>query len=193
MLKLLARMILGAKGWKTANNPPEQIKRCVLLASPHTSNWDYLYAISFGFVLGIRFRVAIKHFWTLFPFSLVVKPLGGIGIKRGKERDKSVSQIDLMADLFKEHKELTLVIAPEGTRKRRDVWKTGYYHMANMAMVPILPVYLDYDKRKLTFGQIVDSSKPKEDAIADVMSFYAGMEGKPFKPQNFTLDKRFLK
>jgi 1-acyl-sn-glycerol-3-phosphate acyltransferase len=193
MLKLLAKLILKIAGWR-AESPPlsGEADRCVILAVPHTSNWDYLYALSFGFVLDLDFKVAIKHFWTVFPFGLIIKPLGGIGIKRGKERDKSMSQMEMMTELFKTNEKLALVIAPEGTRKLRKKWKSGFYHVAHNAGVPLLPVYMDYTQKRVIFGPLIDSSGSKDEVMKNIMSYYASIDGGPLHPEQHSLDESYL-
>ena len=193
MLKLLAKLILKIKGWTPVNPPLNgEADRCVILAAPHTSNWDYVYALSFGLALDLDFKVAIKHFWTVFPFGLIIKPLGGIGIKRGAERDKSVSQIDMMTDLFKERKKLALVIAPEGTRKLRKKWKFGFYHVAHNAGVPLMPVYMDYTRKNVIFSPLIDSDGSKDEVMQKVTGFYASIDGAPLNPEQFSLDQNYV-
>lgn len=193
MLKFLAKFILKIRGWTPVNPPLNgEADRCVILAAPHTSNWDYVYALSFGLALDLDFKVAIKHFWTVFPFGLIIKPLGGIGIRRGKERDKSVSQIDMMTDLFDKYKKLALVIAPEGTRKLRKKWKSGYYFVAHNANVPLLPVYMDYSKRNVIFGPLIDSSGTKEEVMQEITDYYSSIDGSPMNPNQFSLDEDYL-
>lgn len=177
------------KGWKRANDPPEEIRRCVLLAAPHTSNWDFVYTLAFGFDLGIKFKVAIKHFWTRFPLGLLIKPLGGIGIRRDKERIENQSQAELMAELFERYDDLTLTIAPEGTRRLRTKWKKGYYYVALKAKVPIVPVFLDYGNRKLIFSDPIFPTDDKMFTLRRVKQFYEELEGTAFDPSNFSTDQ----
>jgi len=172
--------------------PDPAIKRSVVLAAPHTSNWDYLYAMCFGFALHLDFKVAIKYFWTKFPFGLIIKPLGGVGIRRGKERDKKVSQVDMMTDLFKKYDDLSLIIAPEGTRKLRPRWKAGYYHVAHNAQVPLLPVFMDYSQKRVIFGAPIDSSGTEDEVMRDVITFYGSIDGKAYKPEWHVLDERYI-
>ncbi|MDG2448048.1 MAG: 1-acyl-sn-glycerol-3-phosphate acyltransferase [Saprospiraceae bacterium] len=194
MLKLIAKLILKIAGWKAETPPLEgEADRCVILAVPHTSNWDYLYALSFGFALDLDFKVAIKHFWTVFPFGLIIKPLGGLGIKRGKERNKAMSQMDMMADLFKTNEKLALVIAPEGTRKLRKKWKSGFYHVAHNAEVPLLPVYMDYLQKRVIFGPLIDSSGTRDEVMQKVTDYYSSIDGAPLKPKQHTLDENYVK
>ena len=192
MIKLLARIILKIAGWSAINEPDPAIRRSVVLAVPHTSNWDYLYAMCFGKSLNLDFKVAIKHYWTRFPFSIIIKPLGGLGIKRGKERDEKVSQVDMMAELFETRDQLALIIAPEGSRKLHKRWKAGYYHVAHNAQVPLLPVFLDYTKKQLTFGPPIDSSGTRDEVMGKVMDYYNSIDGNGKYPEKFSLDERFL-
>ncbi len=180
------------RGWTIEGTPSEEAKRCVILAAPHTSNWDYLYAIATGFVKGIKFKVAIKHFWTVFPFGIIIRPLGGIGIKRGKHRNESVSQIDMMIDLFSKYQTLSLIIAPEGTRKLKTKWKTGFYHVAHKAQVPLIPVFMDYTNRRIIFGPSISSDGTLEEVMKNVGGYYQSVDGGPKNPKLFSLDESYI-
>jgi 1-acyl-sn-glycerol-3-phosphate acyltransferase len=137
-------------------------------------------------------RVAIKDNWTKFPFGLVVKPLGGVGIDRSPKKPggQRRSQVEGMADLFKKYDDIGLVIAAEGTRKPVKKWKMGFYYVAKQAEVPILCGYLDYKNKIAGIGSYVFYAKDDmEGELKPVMDFYSGITG--CNPEQFFVDERY--
>ncbi len=193
MLKLIPHLILKIAGWKIDYNmPTEMRKKCVLVAAPHTSNWDFVYAMCTFKILKIKVRFTIKKEWVRFPFKLLMTSLGAVGIDRnpapGKKEKKSM--VEAMVDLFKEHKELVVVVTAEGTRKKVEKWKTGFYHVALNAKVPIALGYLDYKKKIAGVGKVI---MPSGDMAADmkkIMDFYKNFT--PKFPEKFSLDLQYV-
>jgi 1-acyl-sn-glycerol-3-phosphate acyltransferase len=178
-------------GWKVNIKVPQGVQRCVMIASPHTSNWDFPIARSAFSILKIPVRFTIKDSWFKFPLNLIFGPLGGIPINRRpkKEGEERPSMVDAMADLFKGRKELAVMVTPEGTRSFRDEWKSGFYHVAKLANVPIGLGYLDYKNKIAGVGMTV---YPSDDMAADmkiIMDFYKDIT--PKHKEKFSIDKRF--
>ena len=98
-----------------------------------------------------------------FPFSLITKPLGGIAIDRSarKENEERISHTDAMIDLYKHEQELIVAVTPEGTRSKREQWKTGFYHIAKGAGVPICLGYIDYKEKKAGISKTIYPSDTK--------------------------------
>jgi len=113
-----------------------------MVAAPHTSNWDFVYARAAFFILGIRLRFTIKKELFFFPLGALLKGLGGIAIDR-QSRENMTSK---MIELYHQYDELVLLITPEGTRSYAEKWKKGFYYIAQGAKVPIVLGYLDYQK-----------------------------------------------
>jgi 1-acyl-sn-glycerol-3-phosphate acyltransferase len=190
MFKKLVMLFFKWKGWKADPNLPANLKRCVLIAAPHTSNWDFVYAIAAFGIYGLPIRFTIKKEWMKFPFSIITKPLGGIGIDRsvkvpGEER---ISYTASMANLYKQNNDLIIIVTPEGTRKKRETWKTGFYHIAMEAGVPICLGYCDYKNKTAGIGLTIFPTNFEKD-MKIIMNFYAGIHAK--YPENFSLDKTF--
>jgi len=179
-------------GWKAKPIFPKEANRCVLIAAPHTTNWDMFYLKLGMWVLDIPIKFTIKDDWTKFPFGLVTKPLGGLGINRSKTKgDKaSVSYVDQMANIIKERDQIAMVIAAEGTRSLRKRWKMGFYHTALKADVPLCFGYLDYENKEAGIGGMIH---PTGDVSADmkvIHAFYKDIKGK--YPEKFSLDERYV-
>lgn len=193
MLKLISKLILKIAGWKIDYNmPAEMYKKCVLVAIPHTSNWDFVYAMSTFRILGIKLRFTIKKEWMRFPFNLMMKPLGAIAIDRnpapGKKELKST--VEAMAELFKTRDELVVAITPEGTRKRVEKWKTGFYHVASIAKVPIALGYLDYKKKIAGVGMVIIPSGDMKADMKKILEFYS--DKTPKFPEKHSPDLQYV-
>ena len=139
MLKLISTKILNLFGWQLDIVLPEE-KKFVLIGAPHTSNWDFPLAMLAFWTIDLKiFWVAkIQMFWG--PLHYLFTALGGIPI----DRKKSKGFIEQIADKFNQTDEMVLTIAPEGTRKHTDEWKTGFLHIAYAANVPVVPMALDF-------------------------------------------------
>ena len=192
MLRKIAEYSLGLMGWETDNQWPQGLEQCVMIAAPHTSNWDAVYARLALKVLGVNVRITIKDSYMKFPLGPFVRAMGGIGIDRSpkKEGQARTSMVQLMADLFKEHPHLVMLVTPEGTRAKQENWKTGFYHIAMTAGVPIALAYMDYKKKRAGVGKIIYPTGNYEQDMQEIMQFYANIE--PKFPENFSVDVRYL-
>lgn len=162
-----------------------------MIAAPHTSNWDALYARLALKALGVHVRITIKDSYMKLPFGPFVRAMGGIGIDRRPkhEGEPRPSMVQLMSDLFKEHPKLVMLVTPEGTRAKQEQWKTGFYHVAVSAGVPIALAYMDYAKKKTGVGKIIYPTGDYEKDMAEIMAFYAQISAK--FPQDFSVDTRY--
>ena len=187
-----AEKSLNMLGWEIDNHWPLDLAQCVMIAAPHTSNWDALYARLALKALGVNVRLTIKDSYMKLPFGPFVRAMGGIGIDRsvkqaGQERP---SMVQLMSDLFKTHPKLVMLVTPEGTRAKQEQWKTGFYHVATTAGVPIALAYMDYAKKKTGVGKIVYPTGDYEKDMVEIMSFYAEINAK--FPEKFSVDQRYV-
>jgi 1-acyl-sn-glycerol-3-phosphate acyltransferase len=187
----LAEQSLALMGWKTDNHWPEHLEQCVMIAAPHTSNWDALYARLALKALGVNVRLTIKDSYMKLPFGPFVRAMGGIGIDRRpkKEGEARPSMVELMTDLFKTHPKLVMLVTPEGTRAKQEQWKTGFYHVAVNAGVPIALAYMDYKKKEAGVGKIVYPTGNYEQDMQEIMQFYASIH--PKFPEKFSVDTRY--
>nr|WP_218948935.1 1-acyl-sn-glycerol-3-phosphate acyltransferase [Acinetobacter sp. YH16039] len=178
-------------GWEIDNHWPLDLDQCVMIAAPHTSNWDALYARLALKALGVNVRITIKDSYMKFPFGPFVRAMGGIGIDRTakKEGEPRPSMVQVMSGLFKTHPKLVMLVTPEATRAKQEQWKTGFYHVAVNASVPIALAYMDYAKKKTGVGKIVYPSGDYEKDMAEIMAFYAQIQAK--FPEQFSVDTRY--
>jgi len=174
VIKKLATFSFHALGWKTAGEIPKDIKKYVIIAAPHTSNWDFLYTRLFFIMKEIPLKFFIKKEWYFFPFNIILNSLGGIPVNRKKKENLTQE----VADIFSKHKELAILIPPEGTRKYNPNWKKGFYYVAQNANVPIVLGYIDYEKRIGGLGPIFYPTGDIEKDMEEIKSFYRGIKGK---------------
>lgn len=140
--------------------------RCVIIGAPHTSNWDFLVFLGATDALGIRPAFMGKHSLFKFPMGSFMREMGGVAVNRASSRN----YVEQMAEAFASRAELQLVIAPEGTRKGAERWKTGFYHIACAAGVPIVPAWLNYQTREVCMTRPI---QPTGDFAADMAKIAA--------------------
>lgn len=155
---------------------PKDMKKGVIIAAPHTSYWDFLYARAAFFIMNVPMKVTIKKEVVNFPvFGWFARQLGAIGIDRNPKEGnlkRKRSMVDAMVDLINEKDELIMMITPEGTRKYAPRWKTGFYKVAENAHVPIILGYLDYAKKHAGLGPVIIPSGDYEADLKKIMDFY---------------------
>ncbi|MEQ8908652.1 MAG: lysophospholipid acyltransferase family protein [Vicingaceae bacterium] len=174
-MKLLSRFIFWITGWKIVGENPKALKKFVMIAAPHTSNWDLLYARAAYYLMSIRVKYTIKKELFFFPLGWFLKSLGGIPIDRNKKKGNMVQQ---MARNFKKWEELALLVTPEGTRSYAKEWKKGFYYIALEAKVPIVLGYLDYAKKIAGIGPVIHPSGDIEADLEKILTFYRGITPK---------------
>ncbi|MFT4681087.1 MAG: 1-acyl-sn-glycerol-3-phosphate acyltransferase [Granulosicoccus sp.] len=166
-------------GWKAYPEMPDGVKKAVVLVAPHTSNQDFPIGLGLDYLMRPRGRFLGKKELFEGAFGWVFKLLGGIPVDRSKKNNL----VDEVNRVFKENEELFLVIAPEGTRARTTRWKTGFYHMAKGAGVPIVLAYIDYGKKECGFGKVVYPSDSMERDFLIIQEFYSTVTASI--PENF--------
>ena len=171
--RLLGHTVFKLYGWKLDGGRPN-IRKAVVIAAPHTSGWDLPFTVATSYVMGVKMSFVAKH--TLFkpPFGWFIRWLGGLPVDR-RSRNNTV---DSIVDVLNAHDDLMLVISPEGTRSLTDRWKTGFYHIAVGAKVPIVLGFLDYRRKRGGLGEVFHPSGDMEKDLAQIKAFYAGIEGK---------------
>jgi 1-acyl-sn-glycerol-3-phosphate acyltransferase len=173
MLKrIIGHTFLKAAGWKVRGERPP-IDRYVIIAAPHTSNWDMPFMLAYAFVYDIPVRWMGKH--TLFkpPFAPLFQKLGGIPIVR----DRPGGVVGQMIEKFENEESLVLMVPAEGTRSHVDYWKSGFYHIARGAGVPVVLSYLDFAKKEGGIGPSVEITGDVTADMDKIRSFYAGKTG----------------
>ncbi|WP_372973497.1 1-acyl-sn-glycerol-3-phosphate acyltransferase [Muriicola sp.] len=160
-------------GWKLVGNFPD-VSKCVVIVAPHTSWVDFILGLLVRSIVGEEVNFIGKH--TLFkpPFGWIFRWLGGTPIDRSKNHDT----VALTAEIFKKREVFRLALSPEGTRKKVEKWKTGFYFIAKSAQVPIVMVALDYGKKEVKISDPVFPTDHKEEDFNRYMKFFEGVMGK---------------
>ena len=165
--KALSRATLRAAGWHFEGSLPDQPK-FVLIIAPHTSNWDFAVGVLARRAVGLDAYFLGKH--TLFkpPLGWFMRWLGGTPVRR----DVSAGVVEQVTQKFEEHDAFVLALAPEGTRKRVTKWRTGFYYVALNASVPIVPIALDYGRKRVVAGPALDPSGDLDEDLRTLRQFY---------------------
>lgn len=160
-------------GWRSQGSI-SHLKKCVLIAAPHTSNWDLFYTLLVAFDLKTGIYWMGKDAIFKKPFGAIMKWLGGIPI----DRSRSNNVVEQAVRMFAENDGLVLTVPPSGTRSRVTCWKTGFYYIADGADVPIALGFLDYRLKVGGIGPIIRTTGDIQSDMKAIASFYAGITGK---------------
>ena len=159
----LAKLLFHLSGWRvegTVHQPP----RFVIIAAPHTSNWDAVILVISAYIFNIKLSWFLKEAAFVWPLGPIVRFFGGVPIDRSARRNVVAQAIDQ----FAERDRFILAVPPEGTRHHSTHWKTGFYHIAQGAHVPIVLGYIDYQRKVAGLGP---SFVPTGDIDADFVVF----------------------
>jgi 1-acyl-sn-glycerol-3-phosphate acyltransferase len=175
LLRSLSVAFLRLTGWKVEGQLPEGCTKSVLIAAPHTSNWDLPYTLMVAFALRLHIYWMGKEQIFRFPFRGLMMWLGGIPVHREKASNLVAASVEAIraAD-----GPLQLVVPPEGTRSNSRYWKTGFYYIAVGAQVPIVMAYMDYSRKVSGLGPIFQPTGDVEADMARIKTFYAPFKGK---------------
>lgn len=173
MLKLIARVFLRLAGWTHDPAPPAHDKY-VLVAAPHTSNWDYIFMVAVAKSLDMPLRWMGKH--TLFgtPIGPILRKTGGVPVDRRAPQ----GLVHQMVETIEASEEMVLAIPAEGSRSIRDHWKSGFLHIAKEAGIPVVFGYIDYAQKHAGFGPHVHPKGDYKDAMDVAREFYKDKRGK---------------
>lgn len=157
--------------YKTLQN---DLKKVVIIAAPHTSWHDFYIGVLVRAVLGVKVNFIGKKELFVFPFGYFFRALGGRPIDRQNNKNK----VEAIAKLFKENEIFRMALAPEGTRKKVDKWRTGFYYIAKAANVPIVMFTLDFEHKRNTFSKPFYPTDDVEEDFKHLRAFYNGVKGK---------------
>ena len=174
LLRGLSIAFLRLTGWKVVGELPPEAAKSVLIAAPHTSNWDLPYTLMVCFVLRLNVYWIGKSSLFKPPFRGVMMWLGGIPVDRSQSNNLVAAS---SAAIVQATKSLQLIVPPEGTRSGTRYWKTGFYYIAAGAGVPIVMAYLDYDKKIGGLGPVFTTTGDIDADMAAIKAFYAGVKG----------------
>jgi 1-acyl-sn-glycerol-3-phosphate acyltransferase len=169
----VAKLLFRLVGWKTEGTV-HQPQHFVIIAAPHTSNWDAVLMVAAAYIFGIRISWFIKREAFFFPLGVLIRAVGGMPIDRSARRNVVAEAVDQ----FQQNEQLILAVPPEGTRGKAEGWKTGFYHIAHGAGVPIVLGYLDYRRKVAGLGPAFVTTGDIEADFRVFDEFYAGVTPK---------------
>ena len=168
-----AQRFLRFTGWKSEGNGPAA-RKFVLIAAPHTTNWDLIYMLAIAWDLDVDISWMGKHTIFRWPFGGLMKYLGGIPVRRNARKNA----VEQMTAVFANRSTLALTVPAEGTRSYVPHWKSGFYHIARAANVPIVLGFLDYSRKLGGFGpEVIPTGNVSED-MDEIRAFYTASMAK---------------
>lgn len=175
MLRLLYKFVFKLMGWKTEGTFPTDIKKFIVAVAPHTSNWDFVIGVLARSVLNLQ-KAKFLGKDSLFkpPFGWLFRAMGGYPVNRSKSHD----MVEQVAAIFDSHDEFYLGLAPEGTRKKVEKLRTGFYYIAKKAKVPIIPVGFDFSMKTVVVGKPFYTTDNFEADMNQLLNFYRNITGR---------------
>ena len=181
-MKLISKIYLWLIGWKIDGRIPPEVRKCVLVAVPHTSNLDFPIARAVLYVMDVNLRYLIKKEWIRFPLGPLFKASGAIAV----DRQQNTNLVESIIEIINNADDMVVAIPAEGTRDLVKKWKLGFYYVALGAGVPIVLSYLDYEKK---IGGIGPTFYPTGNLVEDmqqIREFYKNIV--PRHPENVSLE-----
>lgn len=170
----LGHAVFRLMGWRIEGQLPP-LDKFVVIGAHHTSNWDFVLFIAAKFILRLNARWFGKHSIFRWPFGALMRYWGGIPIRRHLK----LNTVEQAIEAFAEHRQFILVLSPEGTRRKVERWKSGFYHIACGAGVPIVPAALDFQHRRIVIGAPFQPTGTEEADLRQLLAFY-----RPYVPKN---------
>ncbi len=174
MFRWLSQKILALSGWKIVGRFPYELRKFVLIVMPHTSGWDFPLGVLSRGAIGVKMKYLAKDSLFRPPFGWFFRAMGGYPVDRTRRQ----GYVDTAVDLFRRHEDFILTIAPEGTRRKVDRIKSGFYFIAKGAGVPIVMVRFDYRRREVA---IREPFWPTDERAADfrvIIDYFRDAQGK---------------
>ncbi len=175
MFRALCELLLYIMGWKPAGVLPYHLKKYVIIVAPHTSGWD--------FIVGVLFRKALRLEKARYlgkkelfkpPFGFVFRWLGGYPVDRSQNKN----MVEEVVKIFDSHDEFGIALSPEGTRKRVERLKTGFYNIAKKANVPIVMVGLNFQNKQVVFSEPFVTTENQQADFEHILKFFRPIKGK---------------
>jgi 1-acyl-sn-glycerol-3-phosphate acyltransferase len=176
-MQWLCRILLKLLGWKSVGDFPDD-QKLVAIFAPHTSNWDFVIVYLMVTARGLKGNFFAKHTLCRPPLGWFMRAAGAIPVVRRRTENLVDSAVDALAG----HEQFYLGLAPEGTRRYTDHWRTGFYHIAERAGARILLLYADYAKKETGFGPVITPTGNMDVDFEEIRDFYA--DKTPKRPEN---------
>ena len=172
ILRKIGRFGINISGWTIKGQVPDE-ERVVIIAAPHTSNWDFILAMLAIFGLNIKLRWLVKNSIFKPGFKIFFEWLGGIPVYR----DNPSTLIENVVDIVKKEKSIVIAMTPEGTRKKVKRWKTGFLRIAKQTQSKILLISIDAPTKSIEIGKIFNPSGDSEKDLEFIQKYYTSFRG----------------
>lgn len=163
----VGRAVLGLMGWRIEGRLPA-LDKFVVIGAHHTSNWDFVIFLAVKFVLRLNARWFGKHSIFRWPFAGLLQRWGGIPVRRHLR----LNSVEQAVQSFRDNPQFILVLSPEGTRKKVERWKMGFYHIALDAGVPVVLAALDYGHKRVVIGPPFWPTGDEQADLAQILAYY---------------------
>ena len=175
LLHQLSKSLLSITGWKTVNSIPPGLKKFVLVVAPHTSTWDIIMGFAFRSALKLNhIKFLAKQELFTAPFGFLFRKWGGIPV----DRFANNNFVDQVVEMYNENDSFAVALSPEGTRRKVDRLRTGFYHIARKAKVPIIMLALDFENKEFRFSAPFYNSENEDDDLRNIIHFFHTVKGK---------------
>ena len=172
LAQLLGGLVLSVFGWQKAGQVPSA-RNMVIIAAPHTSNWDFVFLLAAAYSFGISVNWLGKDSLFRSPLGPILRFLGGVPVDRSKRNNL----VQSLSAQIEHGSGIALVIPPSGTRRKTEHWKSGFYRIAEAAQIPLVCGYLDYEKKEAGLGLAFLPSDLSRD-MNRIREFYEPIVGK---------------
>lgn len=167
------KLYLKVFGWKIVGLPP-QLNKFVMIVGPHTSALDFIIGVAVRSVTRMKTHYLGKKELFKPPFGFIFRKLGGYPV----DRSSSKNMVDEVVNIFNAHDQFSIALAPEGTRQKVEKLRTGFYHIALNAKVPLAMAALDFGNREVIFSEPFEPSGNKKDDFQKIFKFFKEIKGK---------------
>lgn len=169
----VARWLLKTLGWQVRGELPN-VKKLVVAVAPHTSNWDFVLTMAASLAMGVQISFLGKHSIFVWPLKKWLLAFGGIPVERSQHH----GMVGQIVQEFAKRDQLIFGVSPEGTRKKVERWKSGFWHIAREAQVPIQLVGIDFASKQIVFGPTLTASTDFASDLAQMRVFFQQMTAK---------------
>ena len=174
MFKALCKYYFHASGWKIVGSYPRELDKVMVIIGPHTSNLDFIIGVGVRTIVDVDVKYLGKKELFRFPYGWLFRSLGGYPV----DRSASHNTVDTVVDIFNSKTKFSLAMSPEGTRKKVEKLKTGFYHIAKKAKLPIVMAGLNYEAKQLVFEEAFYPTDDQNEDFKKIIDFFSKMKGK---------------
>ena len=173
MIRRICRLILKLWGWKIEGEFPKETPKYIAVGAPHTSNWDFILSLLVRRAQGADIKFIAKKSLFKFPYGFIFKKLGGYPV----DRKKSKNIVEAVIDIYNNKERFAIAITPEGTRKKVEQLKTGFYHIAQGANIPIVLTVFDVGNKTFRIIPPFNLTGNIEEDMEIILNYFRGVKG----------------